>query len=148
MLPLFVCFLLPATPCLAANEVSVIQGLQLAFVHLASLITAPSPPSPQVSSNSSFAYYNRGIAYDRLGDFVSAVADFSTAISLDPNNADFYHNRGFSRRKMGQFEAALSDYTQVKNPMHSWDVNVMLPDSCLPWLCNPWALMSAAGERM
>lgn len=47
----------------------------------------------------SFAYYNRGITKDRMGDFEGAVADFSSAISLDPGNADFYHNRGFSLRK-------------------------------------------------
>lgn len=67
-----------------------------------------------MSANNSFALYNRGIAYDRLGDYEAAVADFSAAIALDPSNADFYHNRGFSRRKMGQFEAAIADYTQAR----------------------------------
>lgn len=34
-----------------------------------------------------------------MGDFEGAVADFSSAVALDPRNADFYHNRGFSLRK-------------------------------------------------
>jgi hypothetical protein len=34
-----------------------------------------------------------------MGDYAGAVEDFTTAISLDPGNADFYHNRGFSLRK-------------------------------------------------
>lgn len=41
-----------------------------------------------------------------MGDFEGAVADFSSAISLDPGNADFYHNRGFSLRKQVGFAAA------------------------------------------
>lgn len=34
------------------------------------------------------------------GDYAGAVAAFSAAIALEPQNADFFHNRGFSLRKM------------------------------------------------
>ncbi len=37
--------------------------------------------------------------YDRKGEYALAVRNFSTAIELDPTNADFYHNRGFAHRK-------------------------------------------------
>ena len=50
-----------------------------------------------------------------------AIADFTSAIELDPSNADFYHNRGFSCRKQGKFNLALEDYMEAikRNPKHS-----------------------------
>ncbi len=35
----------------------------------------------------------------RPQDYVGAVSDFTSAIRLEPSNADFYHNRGFAHRK-------------------------------------------------
>ena len=43
--------------------------------------------------------YECRITRDRLGKYSGAVEDFSAAILLDSQNADFYHNRGFSQRK-------------------------------------------------
>jgi tetratricopeptide (TPR) repeat protein len=54
----------------------------------------------QLRPGNAFAHYNCGIVRDRLEDYSGAVVAFSTAIGLDPTNADFYHNRGFSYRKM------------------------------------------------
>ena len=50
-----------------------------------------------------------------------AVDDFTSAIGLDPTNADFYHNRGFSCRKQGKYNLALEDYMEAikRNPKHS-----------------------------
>ena len=42
------------------------------------------------------AHFNRGFAYDKLRQFELAVADYSTAIRLDPTNAFAYYNRGIS----------------------------------------------------
>ena len=56
-----------------------------------------------------FAYYNRGIARDRLNELPGAVADFSAAASLDPRNADFFHNRAFSLRKLVRCSVELAD---------------------------------------
>lgn len=40
---------------------------------------------------SSYAHYNAGIVRDRMGDYAPAVAAFTQAIMLEPQNADFYH---------------------------------------------------------
>ncbi len=53
-----------------------------------------------MNPRAAFAYYNRGIARDRLDDLPGAVADFTAAVMLDSDNADFFHNRGFSLRKL------------------------------------------------
>lgn len=74
----------------------------------------------EVEPGNSFAFYNRGITWDRLGQYRKAIEDFTRAIEIDPGNADFYHNRGFSLRKDGRFEEAIADYSQAirLNPKH------------------------------
>jgi len=42
-----------------------------------------------------------------------AIKDFSLAIALDANKADFYHNRAFAYRKIKKFELAVKDYTKA-----------------------------------
>ncbi len=39
------------------------------------------------------AYYNRGIAYNKVGNLTEAMADFSKVIELNPDNPSGYHNR-------------------------------------------------------
>jgi len=42
-----------------------------------------------------------------------AVADFTQAIRLDPNNANFYIERGSTYSGMGDFDRTIADYTQA-----------------------------------
>jgi lipoprotein NlpI len=57
-----------------------------------------------------FAYYNRGAAYQNLGQFDKALADYNTAISLDPS-WEAYNNRGLFFDQIGQPDKAIADYT-------------------------------------
>jgi tetratricopeptide (TPR) repeat protein len=43
------------------------------------------------------------------GDCESAVAAYTRAIALDPNDPALYNNRGYARMRMRQFEQALPD---------------------------------------
>ena len=58
-------------------------------------------------------YYAQGIAYYRKGNFDQAIADYSKAISLDPNYAYAYYGRGLIYGKQGNFTQALSDYMKA-----------------------------------
>lgn len=42
-----------------------------------------------------------------------ALAPHSTAISIDPNNANAYHNRGSTLDKLNQLDAAIADFTKA-----------------------------------
>src|SRR5215475_11653723 len=44
------------------------------------------------------AFTNRGLAYRALGDFERALADYDSAIKLDPSYAAAFNNRGAARR--------------------------------------------------
>ena len=56
------------------------------------------------------AYNNRGIAKSNLGQHFAAIADYDTAIRLNPDYATAYYNRGIAKGKLGQHSAAIADY--------------------------------------
>src|SRR5262249_43997183 len=57
------------------------------------------------------AHNNRGNIYLQRGDFQAAIADFDSAIRLDPN--DYYPRwgRGRAYTRQGEHAKALADYT-------------------------------------
>ena len=48
------------------------------------------------------AYYNRGAAYDDLGRYQEAIADYTTAIKINPDYAIAYIKRGFAKENLGR----------------------------------------------
>ena len=64
------------------------------------------------------AYVNRGSAYDMLGDFGKAIADYTTAINgvedrNDKRLGEIYYNRGFAHERHGDFGEAVADYKET-----------------------------------
>lgn len=59
------------------------------------------------------AYYNRGLAYDRIGDYGKAVADYTAAIALDTMDGSAYLNRGIIHAKFGRPAEALFDFNHA-----------------------------------
>jgi tetratricopeptide (TPR) repeat protein len=55
------------------------------------------------------------MAYGDKGDFDRAIADFTTAIYLDPELALVYYNRGEAWLHLGKWEDAKSDLTTASN---------------------------------
>ena len=50
---------------------------------------------------------NLGLCYDEMGDADKAVAWYSTAITLEPDNAHAYNNMGYFYMNNGEYEKAL-----------------------------------------
>ena len=67
----------------------------------------------QLDPNDAVAYYNRGNAYDELGEYQLAIQDFNKAIQLDPNYALAYHHRGNAYRELGIKGKAYADKMQA-----------------------------------
>jgi lipoprotein NlpI len=59
------------------------------------------------------AYYNRGSAWRDRGELDKAIADYSEAISREPDHPDAYTNRGIAYRIKGDLAKAIADYGEV-----------------------------------
>ena len=59
------------------------------------------------------AYFNRGIAYDALGNYEDAIADYTRIIRIDPDYAAAYLNRGIAYSDLDNYEDAIADYTRA-----------------------------------
>lgn len=66
-------------------------------------------------------FSRRGIAHTRKKDFAAAIADFTTAIRLDPDARD-YVNRGNARLELADYAQAGADYTEAIKlaPQDGW----------------------------
>ncbi len=48
-----------------------------------------------------------------MEEYDKAIADFDSAIRLDPNEFDFYYNRGLARFNKADFPGAIVDFTEA-----------------------------------
>lgn len=67
--------------------------------------SAPSPPE--------LAYIAQGNARADQGDTAGALAEYTQALTLNPQNATAYNNRGNVRADQGDKAGALAEYTQA-----------------------------------
>ncbi|CAD8195646.1 unnamed protein product [Paramecium octaurelia] len=58
-------------------------------------------------------YINRGELCNQIGQKQQALEDYSSAIQIDPENAEFYYIRGVLNHDMGNYESALLDYDKA-----------------------------------
>ena len=68
----------------------------------------------ELDPNNASAYYNRGLAYYKKGDFYPAIADFTKAIARNPDHAKAYYSRGLAYSKKGDRVRASADRAQAK----------------------------------
>jgi tetratricopeptide (TPR) repeat protein len=59
------------------------------------------------------AIYNRAIAHQQAGHASLAIADFTSALLLDPQLAHAYYGRANAMRETGQHLSALADYQKA-----------------------------------
>jgi len=71
--------------------------------------------SIQIDPNNANAYHNRGFAYYNKGNYDLAVADYTQALRINPNNPNnsfTYNNRGASYNNKGEYDLAIVDLDQ------------------------------------
>jgi protein O-mannosyl-transferase len=63
----------------------------------------------RVTNQNIIIHTNRGSAYDSLGNYTQAIADYDRAIEIDPKYATAYNNRGSTYGRLGKYEQAFKD---------------------------------------
>src|SRR5207253_10819404 len=58
------------------------------------------------------AYQLRAAACMKMSDWVGAIVDLDTLITLDPNDAEIFNERGFARRHLGDLHGAWDDFNR------------------------------------
>ena len=81
--------------------------------YLTKLIEQENPAKPFPQTISTETYFQRGYLKANFGDYVGAIADYTKAIRLNPDDADAYNNRGIAKDELGQHLAAISDYDKA-----------------------------------
>jgi tetratricopeptide (TPR) repeat protein len=81
------------------------------------------------------AYIDRGITYGIKQDISHALADFTAAIAVDPNNAMAYRHRVAIYLASGEFEKAAADYDKLHS-LRPFDYDVAFEDGLLNWQLN------------
>jgi len=76
--------------------------------------TALIESGAETPENTGIAYFNRALAYENLDKFAEAIADFTRAIALNPNDADSYLYRGIDRTRLGDKDGGDADIATAK----------------------------------
>ena len=63
----------------------------------------------ETQHNLAVAFTNRGVAYERKGQYDRAIQDYDQAIRLNPNDANAFNGRCWNRAILGQLQLALTD---------------------------------------
>jgi len=74
----------------------------------------------KLQPNYAETYYNRGVAYDKLGQYQRAIEDYNQAFRLNPDYAKAYNNRGINylsqgNKKIGCFDAQKACIFETAN---------------------------------
>jgi tetratricopeptide (TPR) repeat protein len=67
----------------------------------------------KLQPNDAGSFYNRGVAYDDLGQYKRAIKDYNQAIILKPDYAEAFYNRGTINNTIGQYQRAIEDFDET-----------------------------------
>ena len=66
----------------------------------------------KINPDNALAFYNRGVAYYRLGDQQRAITDYTQVINLNPLLEIAYYRRGLSSYLAKDYSSAIVDYNR------------------------------------
>ena len=85
-----------------------------------------SLPEVANANRRAYFYFNRAFKKAEKGDDVGAIADYTKAIELDPEDALAYYNRAISKENLEDYSGAITDYTQAIKLHPLLEINMLL----------------------
>ena len=82
-------------------------------------------PSPQLAND----YFNEGVKFAELGNFVEAIKYYNETLYLYPKDIDALFNRGICKYKTSDFEGACEDWKKI-NSMGKQDADKLIAKYC------------------
>jgi tetratricopeptide (TPR) repeat protein len=105
---------LPAFAQLSSNWKGCTGNPDVDWARQIAACTALIDSGAESKENTAVAYYNRALAYENLDKFNEAIADFTRAIALDPENAEAYLYRGIDKTRIGDKAGGNADIETAK----------------------------------
>jgi len=68
----------------------------------------------EINPSDIFSYNLKGIIFRNRADFISALGEYSRAVTLDPSNAGLFFNLGVAHFKAGDKKESLKHFRKVK----------------------------------
>ena len=96
-------------PQAADPDIAACQQVETALQACSAIIEASTTQTDALA----WAYNNRGIAAAAKGDLLAAIADYSKAIELAPDDASAWSNRGSAYASLGDLLPALADHEKA-----------------------------------
>ncbi|WP_165020675.1 tetratricopeptide repeat protein [Dysgonomonas sp. ZJ279] len=80
----------------------------------------------ELDSTEASGYFNRGVAYQGIGNDSLALIDYNKAININGNYTDAYYNCGIIYEDLQKYDLAIDNYTKAikLNPSYIVDVYI------------------------
>jgi len=114
VLALAVASALPAVAQLSSNWKGCTGNPDVEWQRQVAACTALIDSGAETKENTGVAFYNRALAYENLDKLNEAIADFSQAIVLNPENAEAYLYRGIDKTRIGDKAGGDADIETAK----------------------------------
>ena len=107
----------------------------------------------EIEPENVYAYIDRGICNDELGNSESAIYDFNKAIYIDPKNYSAHYGLGVALRNSGDEEGAFYNFSKTinLNPEHTWAYgnrgNIQEALGNLKGACEDWKKAAELGDE-
>jgi len=75
-----------------------------------------------LTPNNAEAYLNRGLAHYRLGEYATAITDFTQLLQIKPHDHRAHYNRGLAYVEQGQYREALVEYGEALRQVSPLDI--------------------------
>ena len=111
------------------------------------------PKKAMAESSDAIFYYNRGFDRAEAGDHYGAIADFTKAIQINPNDDDAFYNRGNSKSAIKDYYGSIYDYTnaiEIDSSQSDVFINRGLSRQNIgdkEGACSDWEKASSLGDK-